>query len=237
METGGYAVLSRQTGLMREIQIVANNVANAATTGYREEGLLFSEFVERDPGNPALSMTRASTRSTSLEQGGLTKTGGTFDLAIEGDGFFLVETDRGPRLTRAGTFVPSAEGELVTASGQRVLDDGGGPVFVPPGGAAIQIAADGTISADGQPIGRIGVYQPINPNGLVREDGVLFHAEAGTEPIENPKVLQGFLEDSNVNPVTQIARMIEVQRAYEMGQKLLESEDERIRAAVKALLR
>ena len=236
MDTATYVALSRQTGLMNEMRIVANNIANAATTGYRQEGVIFSEYIKSAPGDSSLSMSRAQVRNTSLDQGTLTQTRGTFDFAIEGDGFFLIDTPNGPRLTRAGAFSPSAEGDLVTQAGHRVLDAGGAPLFVP-GDAAIAVAADGTLSADGQPLGQIGVVVPEDPLSLIREDGVMFRTEGGTVPADSARVLQGFLEASNVNPILQIARMIEVQRAYEAGQHLLEAEDQRIRSAVKTLIR
>ncbi len=117
-----------------------------------------------------------------------------------------------------------------------MLDAGGAPVFVPPG-AQIGVASDGTVSADGQPLGQIGIYMPTDPLDLQREDGVMFRADGGFEPTDGARVLQGFLESSNVNPILQVARMIEVQRAYEMGQSFLDAENERIRAAVKAMIR
>ncbi|MCB1886855.1 MAG: flagellar hook-basal body complex protein [Rhodocyclaceae bacterium] len=236
MDNAGYVSLSRQTALLNEMRIVANNIANAATTGYRQEGLVFSEYIQSAPDQVSLSMTRGQVRNTSLDQGTLTQTNGALDFAIEGDGFFLVETANGQRLTRAGSFAPNADGDLVNHDGHRVLDAGGAPLFVP-AGTAIAVAADGTLSADGQPIGQIGVVLPSDPLSLVREDGVLFRTDGGTEPAEGSRVLQGFLESSNVNPILQIARMIEVQRAYEAGQNLLDTEDQRIRNAVKTLIR
>ncbi len=236
MSSVGYVTLSRQSGLMNEMRIVANNIANSATTGFRQEGLVFSEFVKSAPNQASLSMTRAQVRNTPLEQGTLTQTNGDFDFAIEGDGFFLIETPDGERLSRAGSFTPNAAGDLVTADGYRVLDAGGAPVFVPPG-AQIGVASDGTVSADGQPLGQIGIYMPTDPLDLQREDGVMFRADGGFEPTDGARVLQGFLESSNVNPILQVARMIEVQRAYEMGQSFLDAENERIRAAVKAMIR
>ena len=101
MESSGYVTLTRQTGLMREMRAIANNIANAATTGYRQEGLIFAEYVTRPGNGPSLSMVSANVRNTSMVQGGLTRTGGVLDLAIEGDGFFLIETPSGERLTRA----------------------------------------------------------------------------------------------------------------------------------------
>ncbi|MCB1340500.1 MAG: flagellar hook-basal body complex protein [Pseudooceanicola sp.] len=236
MDNATYVALSRQSGLMNEMRIVANNIANAATTGYRQEGLIFSEYIRSAPDQVSLSMTRGQVRNTSLEQGTLTQTRGAFDLAIEGDGFFLIQTPNGQRLTRNGSFSPSANGDLVTQDGYQVLDAGGAPLFVP-GDAQIAVAADGTLSADGQPLGQIGVVLPADPLSLIREDGVRFRTEGGTEPADGAKVLQGFVEASNVNPILQIARMVEVQRAYEAGQSLLDAEDQRIRNAVKTLIR
>lgn len=238
MDNSVYAALTRQSGLMQEMQVIANNVANASTTGFRAEGVMFSEYVKAiGPDTPSLSMARASVRDTAMTQGTLTQTGGTFDLAVEGDGFFLIETPAGQRLTRAGAFGPNQNGDLVTADGYRVLDAGGAPVFVPQGVESVGISADGTISADGQPIGQIGLVAPIDPNGMVRESGVLFDAQGGFEPVADPRMVQGFLEGSNVDPILQIARMIEVQRAYELGQNFLDNEHERVRSVIQAIRR
>ena len=156
MEASGYVTLSRQSGLLNEMRIVANNIANAATTGYRQQGVIFSEFVQSAPDEPSLSMTRAQARNTSMAQGSLTQTGGAFDFAIEGDGFFLIETPMGERLSRAGSFSPNAAGDLVTPDGFRVLDAGGAPVFIPPN-VDVSVSSDGTMSANGQPVGQIGL--------------------------------------------------------------------------------
>jgi flagellar basal-body rod protein FlgF len=234
MDSASYTTLSRQMGLWREMSIVANNIANSATTGYRQEGLIFSEYVKASPDGRSLSMGHGNVRNTSFVQGALTQTGGTFDFAIEGDGYFLVETPLGERLTRAGSFSPNADGDLVTPDGFRVLDAGGAPVFVPPDAGKIAVASDGTLSADGRLLGQVGLVQPIDPLGMNREDGVMFAADAGFEPVENPRILQGFVEGSNVDPITSLARMIEVQRAYELGQSFLDSENQRIRDALRS---
>lgn len=238
METAGYATLSRQTGLMQEMQVVANNIANSATTGYRQEGVIFSEYV-KDGGDKAasLSMARAQAHNTSLTQGSLTQTNGALDMAVEGDGFFLIETPDGNRLTRAGAFATSAEGDLVTTGGYRVLDAGGAPVFVPPDAGDISVAADGTISAADRLLGQIGLYRAQDTSQLKRQDGVMFRVDGEIEAAPDARILQGFLEGSNVNPILQVSRMIEIQRAYELGQSFLQAEDERIRNAVNAMLR
>lgn len=236
MENATYTALTRQSGLMNEMRVVANNLANISTTGFRTEGVIFAEHVRAlGPGDPSLSMATASARETVMLQGTLTQTGGSFDLAIEGDGFFLVETPGGERLTRAGSFTPNENGDLVTPEGYRVLDAGGAPVFVPQGAGPVGIAPDGTVSAGGQPVGQIGLVKPLNIIGMVREDGVRFRADDGFEPALDGRMLQGFLEESNVDPVLQVSRMIEVQRAYELGQSFMDKEDERIRSALRAL--
>lgn len=237
MENATYAALTRQFGLWAEMRSVANNIANGATTGYRSEGVMFSEYVRRLDGAPSLSMAAARVRETDFAQGGLSQTGGPFDLAIEGEGFFLVMTPEGERLTRAGNFTPNAQGDLVTPEGFPVLDPGGAPVFVPQGVGGIGIASDGTLSADGQPVGQIAIVRPLDPDGMLREDGVRFAAPDGFEPLPEGRMVQGFLEDANVDPVSEIARMIEVSRAYELGQSFLTKEDERIRAAIRDLSR
>ncbi len=232
-----YVTLSRQSGLMKEMRLVANNIANANTTGYRQQGLVFSEFVQDLPHNPSLSMSRAEVRNTALQQGVLTETGGGFDFAIEGDGFFMVETPNGNRLTRAGSFASNADGDLVTMDGYRVMDSNGAPVFIPPDAASIDVGGDGTLSVDGQLLGQIGVYRVANASDLVREGSTLFNPGGDVEPVESPVVLHRFLEGSNVNAIEQVTRLVEIQRAYELGQSFLEAEDERVRGALKALMR
>lgn len=234
MDAAGYATLNRQSGLMREMAVVANNIANASTTGFRREGVVFSEFVAAMDSDPSLSMAHASGRHVDLGQATVSQTGGSLDFAIQGPGFFLIETPEGEGLTRAGSFTPSADGELVTPDGNRLLDAGGAPVFLPPDAKAVTLARDGTLSANGQPIAQIGLWQPADPMALRHQSGTLFAAEA-LEPVEDGVILQGMLEDSNVEPVSEITRMIQVQRAYELGQKFLDAEDERVRGVIQTL--
>lgn len=236
MENATYATITRQSGLMSEMQAIANNIANLSTTGFRAEEVIFAEHIAALSGDyDSLSMANAEVRRTVMSQGTLAMTGGPFDLAIEGEGFFMVETPQGQRLTRAGHFTPNENGDLVTAEGFRVLDAGGAPVFVPQGVGPVGISADGTISAGGQPVGQVGLYLPADPLAVRREDGVRFISDGGVIEAPEARVLQGFLEASNVNPVLQVARMIEVQRAYELGQSFLDKEDERIRSAIRTI--
>ena len=235
MDAAGYTTLTRQSGLMKEMQAIANNIANASTSGFRREGVIFSEHVSRLEDSPSLSMARASARNIDLTQGELSETGGSFDFAVQGEGFFLVETPGGNRLTRMGSFTPSAEGELVNPDGYRLLDQGGAPVFIPPDAGRVSMAKDGTLSANGEPLARIGLWQPTDPTGLIHQGGTLFAARGGEEPMEGGVILQGQIEGSNVNALSEISRMIDVQRAYELGQSFLEREDNRMRTVIQTL--
>lgn len=234
MNSGLYTTLTRQSGLMREMQVVAHNIANISTAGFRREGVIFSEYVKRLEDAPSLSMANGNTRHIDLRQAGLSQTGGDFDFAIQGEGFFLVETPEGQSLTRAGVFMPNAEGELVNPDGHRLLDLGGAPVFVPPDAGQVALSSDGTLSAKGQPFAQIGLWQPGDPLKMAHQGGTSFLSET-VVPAETAIILQGFIEESNVNPISEIARMIEVQRAYEMGQGFMEKEDERMRGVIQTL--
>ncbi len=236
MDAAGYTLIARQSGLAAEMRAIANNIANADTTGFRREGVVFAEHVRRVAGGePSLSIAAAEARTISPVQGALATTGGPLDLAIEGEGFFLVATPAGERLTRAGAFALSAAGDLVTQDGHPVLDAGGAPLFVPPGTADLAVAADGTVSAAGRFLGQVGVVVPADPQGLAREAGTLFASEGGTLPAEDAQVRQGMLERANVAPIAELTRMIEVQRAYELGQSLADRDHERQRAALETL--
>lgn len=238
MDNAIYASLSRQSGLMAEMRVVANNIANANTTGYRREGVIFAEHLSAlDRQGDTLSMAHARGRLLDLQQGGLTQTNNSMDLAIEGEGFFLVEAPDGLRLTRAGAFIPSAEGELMTADGHRLLDEGQAPIILPAGANAVAIGADGTLSSNGLPFGRIGLFTPPEGTDLTRQSGTGFAVEGEPQLVEEGRIRQGFLEDSNVDPIFEITRMIEVQRAYELGQSFLDDEDGRIRAVISVAVR
>jgi flagellar basal-body rod protein FlgF len=236
MDNAGYVTLTRLSGLKREMQVIAHNIANASTTGFRREGMMFSEFVALAEGaEPSLSMALGNTRQTYQMQGGLNQTNGTFDLAIEGEGFFQLDTDQGPRLTRAGSFTPNAAGELVNMDGHRLMDAGGSPIFVPPDARTITMSRDGTFSADGQPFAQVGLVRPADPVTMTRAAGTLFAVDGEVEALEQPRILQGFLEESNVTPMLEMTRLIEVQRAYEQGQRLMEREDDRIKNVIQTL--
>lgn len=227
-----YTALSRQQGLLQEMQVIANNLANSSTTGYKTDRAVFAEFIV-PTGEGSLSMGGLAGHSFNLTQSSLDFTGGKFDLAIQGEGFFVVRTGQGDRLTRAGHFQLSPEGTLIDGQGNPVLSAGGAEIVVPDNAADVKISADGSVSVDGELIDRVGI---VVPNGeLVRGTGTQFTAADGFVQSEDATIIQGALEQSNVSPVLEVSRMIEVQRAYEAGQTLFEQEDKRISSLISAV--
>lgn len=227
MSNASYVSLTRQSGLQKELDIIAANLANMNTHGYRREGAVFSEYIQNtDDALGSLSMTAARARYVDLSPGALERTGAPLDLAITGDAFFQVQGADGPRLTRAGSFTLNPDFQLVTLEGLPVLDVGGAPVQLPAGDGQISIAADGVISVEGQVVGQIGLVTVATPTAIRREAGTLHVAEEPPIPAEDATLSQGFLETSNVDPVTEITRMISVQRAYELAQGLVDRQDQ-----------
>ncbi len=232
MDNAIYTILNRQSGLMREFSTVANNIANAGTTGFKAEKGVFSEYISvLEGGNSSfgssLSMGSLGAHATNLSQGGLEQTGSALDIAINGEGFFEFETPTGIMLGRAGHLMLDVEGQLIDGTGGYILDQGGTRITVPLDASDIKISGDGTLSANGAEIARIGVVGA-NPLTLQRQGNNYWQGDR-TGPLEETAIASGFLENSNVDPVLQMARMIEVQRHYDAGQSLLDLEDQRIR--------
>ena len=225
------AGLSRQSGLLKELRVIAQNVANASTDGYKREASVFTEYVDRDAG---LSMGALRGRFADRGQGALGRTGGTYDLAVEGEGMFAVDRRGEVLLTRAGSFQTDAEGTLVTKEGWPVLDEGGGRIEVPEETTDVTVSRDGTVSLDGLAVARIGVFAA-PPGTLTRAGDTLFRPTAGYAVLDAPSVRQGFLERSNVNPVAEIARLTEAQRLFEAGQDLLNTEHSRLEDMIRLI--
>jgi flagellar basal-body rod protein FlgF len=183
---------------------------------------------------PSVSMASGNVRNTSLAQGALTATGSQFDFAIEGDGFFLVQTPDGDRLTRAGNFSRSAEGELVTSQGHRVLDVGGAPLFIPPDAGTVDLGRDGSLSASGRLIGQIGVVQPTDPTPHPG-NGLLFRADAGVEPVLDSKVVQGLPRRRECKSDPAICADGRGAARLRDGAKLSRCENERLRTTLDGL--
>jgi flagellar basal-body rod protein FlgF len=232
--------LSRQIALQRQMDVVANNMANINTTGFKGEQILFEEYVmpvARDQDFPTLDQPLSYVQDWAtmhdLSGGGMVQTGSELDVGLNGDGFFAVQTPAGERWTRAGTFQLSANGTLVDASGNPVLGTGG-PIQFGPEENGILIAADGAISSSAGPKGRLRLVEFANAQELLREGSNLF---SGGTPVAatNTRAMQGFIEKSNVSGVTEMAEMIRVTRAYESAASLATKQDELRRTAIQRL--
>jgi flagellar basal-body rod protein FlgF len=232
--------LSRQMALQRQMDVVANNMANINTTGFKGEQILFEEYVmpvARNQDFPRLDQPLSYVQDWAtihdLSGGAMVQTGSDLDVAINGDGFLAVQTPAGERWTRAGALQLSANGTLVNASGHPVLGIAG-PIQFGPEETGILIAADGTISSSAGLKGRLRVVEFDNPQQLAREGSNLF---SGATPVAatNSRVMQGFIEKSNVSGVSEMAEMIRVTRAYESAANLAQKQDELRRSAIQRL--
>lgn len=241
MDNTAYVALSRQTTLRRQLDVVANNIANADTTGFKLESLLLRTERARPAGtvgapNP-VSFVLDSGVGRDFSQGALRRTDAPLDMALEGDGFFVVRTAQGDRYTRDGGFTLDAENRLVTSEGDAVLDDGGAEITLNAANGAATVAADGSISQGATRVGRLGVVRFASMTGLSKIGDNLYAAPAGAEPVQaaDTRVRQGMLEGSNVEPVVQITQMIEIQRAYERVSRIVDSTQDLSRRAVERL--
>ena len=245
METPTYVALSRQTALLRQMDVVANNLANMTTPGFKVESEVFTTVPIRSQtfGNPRkLAYVQDFATARDFSTGPITPTGNDLDVAIQGPGFFAVQTPEGPRYTRLGHFELNAAGQLVTKQGYPVLA-GGAPVTINPDDGPVQIAADGTISADrtqqgnAQVVyGKLDVVDFLDRTTLVPQEGVMFRTDAPPIAVAQPGVAQRMLEQSNVQPVKELTSMIWVQRNYESVQRFLDGEDDRMRRAVNYII-
>ncbi|WP_027134550.1 flagellar hook-basal body complex protein [Geminicoccus roseus] len=236
MDLTGYLGLGRGIGLQRAMDVLAVNVANVDTTGYRRQDLLFEQNLRRAGQPGAVSFGEDRGTVVDQQEGPLRSTGGMLDLALVGAGWFRVQTAEGDRLTRAGHFAKDAEGRLVTSTAAPLLDEAGAPLVLPIDARTITVAADGTISADQVVVGRLGVVEPAAGAGLIPEGAGLYRTDAPLVAAGEARVVQGSLEGSNVQPVAEMTRLIAVTRAFESTQKLLETHHDLARRTVDRML-
>ncbi|WP_337187845.1 flagellar basal-body rod protein FlgF [Phenylobacterium sp.] len=241
MDNAVFVGLSHQMILRREMEIIANNIANMDTTGFKVESMM----QRTEPAAPAMTLggprpvkfVAADGVARDFGQGVLTKTGATFDMAIEGKGFFQVQSPDGPRFTRDGRFTVDPTGRLVTQAGLPVLDEGGGEIQIDMERGEVAIGPDGTMSQGNERVGKVGVFEFATPGALEKAGDNLFRntSNLAANPSLEARVRQGHIEGSNVRPVLEITRMVEVSRAYERTARMMDSESELSRRAVERL--
>ncbi len=235
MESATYVLLSQQDALERQMAIVSNNVANINTSGYKQRGVSFEDYLMKPNATTTHHMVldRGSYRNTS--QGTLLKTDNPLDIAISGKGYFAVQTPQGTQYTRQGSFQLSADGQLVTPDGYPVLSGGGSAVTIPTEATEIAIGRDGTISTDKGDAGKIQVLA-FNDENAMKETQAGFFTATETPTIDEAAVLnQGMIEGSNVKPVVEMTRIIEVSRAYQRVANMISAENDRMKSAIRTL--
>lgn len=221
MDTSSYIMLSRQMGLFEKMGAVANNIANSNTDGFRKEQMVFEEFLAgAGVDNRDVSFSRNVATHADTSQGPLKVTGRSLDAAIDGQGYFAVQTDIGERYTRVGRFHINHDNTLVTDKGQPVLADGE-PIIFQPGDTGLEFKGDGTITV----VGASGLREPRAVLDIVRfEDDQLMKKIAGnlystdqrpvrSEPFVDYRIHGGKIEGSNVNSTQQLTEMMTVSRA------------------------
>lgn len=244
MDNPGYIILSRLALQQRATAVLAHNIANADTPGFRALRPVFAEYLVRQqraavpPGGRDIAFVQDRATWREMEPGPLQPTGNPLDLAISGEGFFVVETPRGERYTRAGRFSIGEGGRIVDMEGHPVLGVGGNPIALAPNDTRITIQGDGTIRSENGEIGRLGIVRFENPQALRAEGDRLFDA-AGEDPlpVERPAVLQGMVEGSNVRPILEMTRLTAELREFQFAAQFAEREGERLATAVERILR
>lgn len=242
MENSLYIGLSRQMALQEQMDVVSNNIANLTTPGYRAHNMVFLEYLSKQrnaekAGNDSISMVHDYGQFMNTENGPLRSTGNPLDVALEGPGFLGIQTPEGVMYTRAGNLQLNGAGELITGSGQLVADAGGGTIAVPADATEIKIARDGTISTDQGQLAQLMVVEFDNPQTLEATGNGLYKTEEPGTPSENTRVMQGMIEGSNVNAIFEMTRLIDVSRAYQSTQRMLQNEHDRQRSMIQTLTR
>jgi len=236
--------LSQQLAAYRAMDVIANNLANVSTPGFKREAAKFEEYIahvrpaEDQKGPQTVSFVKDAGVLRDSIQGNTEKTGATYDLALTSSGYFQVQTPAGMRYTRDGHFSLDSEGNLVTGEGYQVQGDGGAITIAPIDGE-ISIAPDGTVSSVvngvGNQLGKVKVVDFANDAALTKVGSNLYSTNQQPITPATVNMRQGSLEASNVQPVIEISHMIEVMRAYEATATLSKSQEDLMRQAITTL--
>ena len=233
MQTPSYVALSSQAALSRQMDIVANNIANASTPAFKAERVLFQQYLT--PGGSDTAFVQDATTYRDTRQGPMSHTGNSLDVAIDGSGYLAVSTPEGTRYTRNGHLRLGADGTLKTAQGDSVLGDGGQPISIPQGATDIVITTDGTVNAQGGPIGKISVVAFDDDSQAETGADGLYVSNDDPKPATDAVLRQGMIEDSNVQPVAELTRMLNVSRSYSAATDMISGENDRIKNAIDKL--
>jgi len=238
MDITSNVATSRLVAQQRAMDVIADNIANANTPGFRAERVQFSDWLSRQSTAPERTVAYTQDRATWREQqsGTLTHTGNPLDLALTNDGYFTVNTPRGPRLTRDGRFSLLPSGTVADSAGDALLDSNGQPVQLSQTDTIITVAGDGTISSENGQLAKVGVVKPNDPMQLAAEGNTLFRSGSATAPVATPNVVQGAVEDSNVQPVREVTRMMDGERQFQFMIQFIQAESDRQQSVIDKLL-
>lgn len=248
MIKGLYSAVSAMVMNAARQQVLSHNIANAQTPGFKQVLTTVQDFM---PNQSVYSQEKPLTHAVDYigllglgsqlgaeyidyGQGGLQDTGNPLDFALQGNGFFRIDTPDGERYTRDGRFLRDADNTLVTVQGFQVLDDAGQPIQLPDG--EVSVASDGAISVNGTAVATLGIGVFANPDtDLQHTEGNLFTGPAASTSQDVPQVVQGYLEAANANPSQLMTQLVEVARSYEAAQKMVQNQDELLGKSIASL--
>ncbi len=237
MSSGTYVAISAQIAMERRLDAIASNIANVNTAGYRAVGVRFSTELEQ-AGQDQVNYSSQGDTYVVRNQGPISHTGNSLDVAVDGDGWFAVDAPDGTVYTRDGRFHMTDNGDLQTVNGYAVLDNGGAPITLDPAGGPVEIAENGAISQGGRRFGSIGLFTIAADAKLTRHDNSAVIPDKPPDPVVDMtanSVRQGYVEGSNVNPIVEMTRLIEASRAFDQATAALAQNDEVNQEAIKTL--
>ena len=237
MQSGLYVSLSGQVALERRLETIANNVANMNTIGYRGDGVSFTAELLK-AGDQQVAFASTGNGYISRAAGPLTKTDNQLDLAVQGDGWFAIRTPAGTTYTRDGRMELTENGGLQTLNGYPVLDAGGAPIQLDSSAGPPTVSADGMITQDGKQIAAVGLFSLPDDANLTRtvNSGVISDKPA-TPVLDFTQngIIQGSIEGSNINPITEMSKLIEVTRAFDSINSAMTQSESSLQDAIKTL--
>ena len=237
MQNGLYVALSAQVALERQLETIADNVANMNTVGFRATGVSFETEMAK-AGDARLGYASSGSDFISRRLGGLTKTDNTLDFAVQGDGWFGIQTPQGVAYTRDGRTKIDEFGTLRTLNGNPILDAGGAPILLDSDAGPLAVSADGMITQNGRQIGALGLFE-IDPAATLKraESSSVVPDKPATPVLDFTRdgVVQGAVEGSNVDPVREMTRLIEVTRAFDGVAAETSQSETSLQDAIKAL--
>lgn len=236
MDNTKYVALSRQMGLWKQMDIVSNNMANMNTSGFKQDEAIFTSYLVETKkaegfGKVPVIFTQDFGIFKDFQEGAFQETGNQLDVAIQGDGFFALETTQGERYTRKGQFSLDYEGKIVTKEGDVLLSENSEPFFIAPGEKEIYISESGEVSTENGVIGRLKVVAFADNQKLKKIGNTMFEnvsdnlMEVGVADV---RIKQRMIEKSNVEPIVEMSKMIKLQRSYEYVQQMIDEEHERL---------